>query len=355
MSRSAGFFTEQRRFTRTPNVAGTFQYARSGSEQPYTLGILQALVANQGDGWSHALEELGRYYERCLGRMAASEQPPVDSRPPLELARATPPLTALEAIGPYLYAARALGRRTAEMHLALAADCQGVDFAPEPLTADDMARIQAEIRHQADQSLVVLEANIDRLPAEIMPEAQRLLSAGPPAIDFLISAVSSAVPAAVKIRIHGDYHLGQVLWVDNDYVILDFEGEPTRTVAERRGKFSPVRDVAGMLRSYHYAAFAGLFAFTRDRPDDLARLAPWAEMWHQWTSAALLREYLAEAGDAPFLPKDFVEFSGLLDAFVLAKALYELAYELNNRPDWVRIPLSGVTRLLGLENHGEKE
>src|SRR5205814_1285589 len=139
--------------------------------------------------------------------------------------------------------------------------------------------------------------------------------------------------------------LGQVLRVDNDYVILDFEGEPTRTVAERRAKFSPLRDVAGVLRACHYAAHAGLFAFTRGRPDDSPRLEPWADLWHQWVSAAFLRSYRAAAGNAGFLPKKSAEFAALLDGFVLAKALYELNYELNNRPDWVRIPLRGILTL----------
>ena len=153
---------------------------------------------------------------------------------------------------------------------------------------------------------------------------------------------------AAKTRVHGDYHLGQVLWADGDYVIIDFEGEPTRTVGERRAKFSPVRDVAGMMRSYHYAAYAGLFAYTRNRPADFARLRPWADLWCQWVSAAFLRAYLSAADGAAFVPRDPAAFAALLDRFTLAKALYELVYELNNRPDWVRIPLSGVLALVSI-------
>jgi maltose alpha-D-glucosyltransferase/alpha-amylase len=146
--------------------------------------------------------------------------------------------------------------------------------------------------------------------------------------------------------VHGDYHLGQVLAAEDDYVILDFEGEPTRTVAERRRKFSPLRDVAGMLRSYHYAAYAGLFAFTHDRPADFTRLADWADIWQQWVSAVFLKSYLRTAAGASFLPANQRQLEILLNGYTLAKALYELVYELNNRPDWVRIPLSGVDRLL---------
>ncbi|HEY7157435.1 MAG TPA: hypothetical protein VH575_26005, partial [Gemmataceae bacterium] len=152
---------------------------------------------------------------------------------------------------------------------------------------------------------------------------------------------------AAKIRCHGDYHLGQVLRVENDYIILDFEGEPARPVRERRAKQSPLKDVAGMLRSYHYAAYAGLFAFTQSHPEDFVRLEPGAELWFQWVSAAFLREYRAAAVGAGFLPDDSAWFAALLDAFMLEKALYELHYELNHRPDWVRIPLRGILALLG--------
>jgi maltose alpha-D-glucosyltransferase/alpha-amylase len=147
--------------------------------------------------------------------------------------------------------------------------------------------------------------------------------------------------------VHGDYHLGQVLWVENDFVILDFEGEPTRSVEERRAKQSPLKDVAGMLRSFHYAAYAGLFAFTQGRPGDFGRLERWADLWHRRTSAVFLRAYGETVKGAGFLPARPEEFAALLEAFLLAKAFYELAYELNNRPDWVRIPLRGVLELLG--------
>lgn len=333
--------TEGRRFDRVPAVAGAIEYRQNGDDRPVTLGILQEMVPNEGDGWSHALAALRGYYERVAGAAAVSLEP----RPVFELAEWEPPATVSSTIGDYLSSAATLGRRTAEMHLALASGTDA-DFAPEPLTPADADGLSQEILRQGRQAFVALAENLDRLPAAVRGDAEHLLRTGQKSVDAL-AAAESAPPAAVKTRIHGDYHLGQVLWVGGDYVILDFEGEPTRSVEERRQKFSPVRDVAGMLRSYHYAAYAGLFEFTRDRPQDVARLVPWADLWHQWVSAAFLREYLAAAGDAPFLPRDRGEFAGLLDRFTLAKALYELNYELNNRPDWVRIPLGGVLSLLG--------
>ena len=150
----------------------------------------------------------------------------------------------------------------------------------------------------------------------------------------------------VKTRVHGDYHLGQVLRADDDYVILDFEGEPARSVEERREKQSPLKDVVGMLRSFDYAAYAALFEFTRSRPGDFDRLEPWARLWQSWTSAAFWREYRAVSGRATYLPDDPDSLALLLDAYTLDKILYELLYELNNRPDWVCIPLQGIESLI---------
>ena len=148
-----------------------------------------------------------------------------------------------------------------------------------------------------------------------------------------------------KIRIHGDYHLGQVLRVKSDYVILDFEGEPARPLEERRSKQSALKDVAGMLRSFSYAAQATLMNWTSRRGEDVARLEPWARLWERSVSAAFLRGYREAARGALFLPSRVSDFRKLLAAFRLSKALYEILYELNNRPAWIRIPLSGVLSL----------
>ena len=151
--------------------------------------------------------------------------------------------------------------------------------------------------------------------------------------------------AGWRIRIHGDYHLGQVLRTEEDFVILDFEGEPARSIEERRVKQSPLRDVAGMIRSYSYAAYAALFAFTTHAPGDYARLEPWADTWQHWVADSFLAAYDSTLANTEFAPSP-AAWRLLLDAFVLDKAFYELAYELNNRPDWVRIPLIGIRKLI---------
>ncbi|HTU22933.1 MAG TPA: putative maltokinase [Gemmataceae bacterium] len=333
------FLTESKRFERIPRVAGAIEYHRAGSD-PITLAILQSFVVNQGDGWHHAVDELQHYYQR------ASEAAPIapDYRHLLELADLPPP-GAVRVIGGYLEAARTLGRRTAEMHRALAADANNADFAPEPFTPTDAHSTWSSIRAQADSALAALRDNLDLLPPDVRSSALQLVETGPALLHGSDPEALLHLDAA-KIRCHGDYHLGQVLRVENDYVILDFEGEPVRSVPERRAKQSPLKDVAGMLRSYHYAAYAGLFAFTRQRPEDFGRFVPWAELWFRWVSAAFFHAYCAAAHGESFLPVEAVSLAALLDAFRLDKVFYELNYELNNRPDWVRIPLRGILTLL---------
>ncbi len=339
------FLSERAQFDRIPRTAGAFLYERAGSE-PLMLGILQGLVRNQGTGWEHAVDALKGYYEEASRRVGppASEGP--EGRSLQDLAGVAVPPEAKEAIGPYLKAAATLGRRTAELHLALAGDPDDPAFAPEPIAPDDLRGLAAEIRHQVDAALRALQAGLGRLPGSAAGPARRVLDAAPGLLGT-VDALPGLPIRAAKIRVHGDYHLGQVLRTDDDFVILDFEGEPAKPLAQRLAKLSPLKDVVGMIRSFDYAAFASLFSFAGDRPGVFDRLVPWARSWRTWVSATFLREYLATAAGAPFLPPDRDHVARLLDALTLDKALYELLYELNNRPDWVRIPLQGIVALIG--------
>ncbi len=343
------FLTERARFTRVPETAGALEYRANGGE-PSTVGILQGLVPNQGSGWEHALGELVGYYERAALR---PELPPdVSGVSTLDLAATGPPGPVRETLGPALEDAATLGRRTAEMHLALACDGRDPAFAPQPLSAGDLAALASDIRAQVETTLAALRRTLDGLPGPARDEGRLVLEGAPGLLDVL-ERLRAAEPGSAAIRVHGDYHLGQVLRVDSDYIILDFEGEPARPLAKRREKQSPVKDVVGMLRSFDYAAFAGLFAAAADRPELAGRLEPWARCWQAWTSAAFLRSYLATAGAAPFLPRDRADLATWLAAYTLDKALYELLYELNNRPDWVRIPLRGIVAMLGRGGGGD--
>jgi maltose alpha-D-glucosyltransferase/alpha-amylase len=336
------FLTEEGSFAATPKVAGTLEYRPRQGER-VTAALVQQRVANQGDGWAHALKELDRYYERVTARIDAPDAVTSDPRPLMELAEASPPATVLECLGTYLEAAAVLGIRTGQMHRALSAEMKGADFGEEPFTDDDRRRLRSRVVEQ-------VRTAIDAWKRSPAAERDEFSGAGEALAGDPEEIVPEAPPAeqmhAGKIRCHGDYHLGQVLRTGGDFSIIDFEGEPLRSIEERRRRESPLKDVAGMLRSYHYAAYAGLFAFTRDRPGDFRKLETWAELWHQWTSAAFLAAYRRETAGATFVPSDAESFEALLNLFLLEKAFYELSYELNNRPDWVRIPLSGIYHLL---------
>jgi maltose alpha-D-glucosyltransferase/alpha-amylase len=334
--------TERTRFPRVPALIGGFEYVLPG-EEPATLAMMQQLVESQADGWTHALDELGRFYDDVEG------QPPPEApgtRSYSDLAATTPPAAVTDIMSPYLGTAETLGRRTAEMHLALASDSANPDFAPEPFERQDIEAVTAGMAAQARQAFETLDRPAVQLPADVASEIRTLLQSRDTLRDRIRSAPTLEFTAS-KIRIHGDYHLGQVLWAEEDFYLLDFEGEPARPLAERRLKQCPLKDVAGMIRSFDYAAYAALFAYTASRRAEFAHLEPWARIWQTWTTAAFLRGYLTTAAAAQFLPLAPSQLDALLELFVLDKALYELNYELNNRPDWVRIPLRGIFDLVG--------
>ncbi|HEV3202891.1 MAG TPA: putative maltokinase [Gemmataceae bacterium] len=337
------FLTEKTRFSAIPQTGGSIIYLRRNTE-PITLAILQQLVPNNGDCWHQAIDELERFFNRTRTLHDGPDESALENHSWLELVGTDPPPGVLKEIGSYLQVACTLGERTADLHLALAKDKKDPAFAPEPMTVRDLEVLAAGACRQGRQALAVLREKLDSLPEALGPSARAVLKEG----QNLLKQ-SEALPAmkinAAKIRCHGDYHLGQVLRTENDLVIVDFEGEPARPIAERRAKQSPLKDVAGMLRSFSYAAYAGLFAFTQHRPQDLEILNPWAELWQRWTAVFFLKEYLATAEAPDFLPADPDQFSTLLQFFMLEKTFYELVYELNNRPDWVRIPLEGILSL----------
>jgi maltose alpha-D-glucosyltransferase/alpha-amylase len=339
------FLTARHSFPHTPPVAGFLEY-RPRRGEVLTLGLLQGFVANEGDAWRYTLDHVGRFFDRVSGMDAERQAAPFVVPPALDIGPM--PLTPLadELLGSFLEAARLLGRRTAELHRALASDRKNPDFAPEPHSTGEQRALYQSLRNLVQATFSLLEARLRTLPEAVRAEGRRILDQRPSVsrgFRFLLDRTVSGL----RCRVHGDYHLGQVLWTGRDFFIIDFEGEPARPISARRIKRSPLVDVAGMMRSFHYAAHQGL-------ADHLARggfeepevLRSWAEFWYLWTASAFLGAYLAHARPGAFLPRGKDELPGLLRVHLMEKAVYELAYELNNRPAWAGLPLRGLSRLI---------
>ncbi|MDZ7342936.1 MAG: putative maltokinase [candidate division KSB1 bacterium] len=342
----SAFLTEKTSYANTPKLAGALEYHKVGSE-PMVVGLLQTYVPNEGDAWTYTLASIGRYFERVLSPKHEILPPPTFPSALLKLAFEEIPPIAQELIGGiYLERAKLLGKRTAELHLALSANVEDPNFSPEPFSMRYQRSIYQSMQSAARRNLQLLRKNLKNLPEGLKKDAEEILSLEKEIMDRFAVILQKKI-SAMKIRIHGDYHLGQVLYTGSDFVMIDFEGEPARALSERRLKHSPFRDVAGMIRSFHYAVYTGLFQHPSMRQADIPVLIPWTELWYNYVAAAFLRSYLDTAGDAPFMPKAHDEFDSLLQVFLLEKAIYELGYELNHRPDWLRIPISGIQHLLG--------
>jgi maltose alpha-D-glucosyltransferase / alpha-amylase len=339
------YLTEKIGFDRTPPFAGWIEYRTAPDSEPTMVAMLQGLVTNEGDGWKWTIEELNRYFETCAP-IAPPEFVNGELNDPVDLAEHPASQLARDHVGLYLDSAAMLGRRTAELHLALASPTDDPAFAPQPMTAEDLEVLFTDARRNAVVVFDLLRETMSHLPDEVVETAALVLGRRRRILDQLAVPKLDGLQAQ-KIRIHGDYHLGQVLRVKNDFVILDFEGEPARSLDYRRSRQSPLKDVAGMLRSFSYVAYATLMNYTARHPEDVTRLEPWARLWERSTAAEFLRVYRETAQGAQFLPGDGLDFRKLLDFFLLDKVLYEILYELNNRPAWVRIPMMGIlSRLL---------
>jgi maltose alpha-D-glucosyltransferase/alpha-amylase len=342
-----GHFLTERGFGNIPPVAGAIEYHKE-QEQPMTLAILQALVPNQGDAWEYTLDVLGHFFEQILAR--PTEVPSADLLQDglLETVHQDPPSGVLEMIGPYAESVRLLGQRTAELHVMLASAPDDPEFAPEPFSKLYQRSLYQSMRSLTGRVFHLLHQRLKDLPDVLQLEAQAILERKTEILDQFRSVMEGTI-TGMRIRCHGDYHLGQVLYTGKDFVIIDFEGEPARPVSERRIKRSPLRDVAGMLRSFHYAAYAVLFRQEEGgliSSEDVSFVESWVRFWHFWVNVLFLNAYLEVAPGGNFLPQRREELKVLLDIYLLEKAIYELGYELNNRPQWVKIPLQGIQQVL---------
>jgi maltose alpha-D-glucosyltransferase/alpha-amylase len=299
-------------------VAGAVEYTAADGTL-MTLALLQAYVPNQGDGWSHTVEYLVRFLEKQRASAAAGD-----------------------VHGVYLQLMQTLGTRTGELHCALATSTGDPAFDPEVVSQGDFDKWKAGIHAEALKTLDLLAARRGQLTSPARDDASELLEHRERLLRR-IDGYRLPVGATRKTRYHGDFHLGQVLLQKLDFVIIDFEGEPARSIEERRAKHSPLKDVAGMLRSFNYAHWTALRQALEGH-DDLERLAPHADDWETRVRRSFLGAY-EEAVRGSGLYASFDDMRELLELFELEKALYELRYELGNRPGWVGIPLQGILAL----------
>jgi maltose alpha-D-glucosyltransferase/alpha-amylase len=306
-------------------------------------------VPHESDAWHFTIDELGRYFERVLsGRAGGLAAPPSATGSLVELAGGPIPPLAHEHVGSYLQAAGRMGQRTAELHLALVSRPADPAFAPEPFTELYQRSLVQSMRTLARQSLQRLRRRWRTLPEEARGDAQKLLQLEAEVVKKTRLLLQRRF-TGTRTRHHGMLHLGQVLYTGKDFVLLMSEGDAVRSAADRRVKRSPLRDVASMLRSLHYAAaheFSTGGSTASVRREDLPALEPWARFWRTWVSVAFLQGYLATAGGARFVPKSADELRASLDAYMLEKALHELVAELDSRPDWARIPILGILELI---------
>jgi maltose alpha-D-glucosyltransferase/alpha-amylase len=346
------FLTERTPHVNAPRVAGYIGYQRN-RETSTTLAILKEYMHNEGSAWDFTCDFLVSYYERVLSEIAregaeGQMSAPVPEQSPFSLMGHEIPPLAANLMGGFVQSAEQLGRRTGELHSALASSPEDLAFAPEPLTPFYQRSIYQGMRALLGKAFPQLRRMQGELPEDTRLLAEKVLSQEDRILERFHRLLDRRIGGA-RVRIHGDFHLGQVLYTGKDFVIIDFEGEPSRPLGERRLKRSPLRDVAGMLRSFQYAAYSVLedqAAAGMIRPEQYAWVEGWARYWCVWTSAAYLRGYLSVADAAQILPQDPDEIRTVLNAYLLDKAVYEVHYELNHRPDWVKIPLTGMAQLL---------
>jgi len=325
------FLSERQKFKHVPGWCGAIEHRMAG-EEPRVLALLVANVENEGDAWNSMLDSLDEFF----ARVQSSRPDPAFS----ELAFID------ELIGKeFLGRVGQLGVRTAEMHLALAADFDDPSFTPEPFTMEYQRFLYESMRVGTQRMKQLLEQKLDTIPEKHRAEATDLISREGEILKRQAALLDRHI-VATRTRCHGDYHLGQVLVTGDDFLIIDFEGEPARTLDERRAKASPLRDVAGMLRSFHYAAHAALARQTALSANDRSALEPWGDIWAGSATRVFREAYLTAARGASFIPTEVETLAMLFQLYLLEKVAYEICYELNNRPDWIAIPLRGIMRIL---------
>jgi maltose alpha-D-glucosyltransferase/alpha-amylase len=332
-------------FSHAPRVAGAIEYERPRRE-PITLGIMHEFIPKESDAWELTQDALRDFFDRAASSNAEVVAPSITAASLLRLTEEELPELAGETIGAYIESARLLGERTAQMHLALAGGTPESGFVPESYTPFYQRSLYQSMRNMATTAFALLAQRI-KSEVGVPPQAVTVAGLEDEILLRFRSIVNRGLTSA-RIRTHGDFHLGQVLYTGSDFVITDFEGEPAKSLNERRLRRSALRDVASMLRSFSYAVHTSLRERgERGLPEESSdRASEWGQFWQAWVSSVFLGSYLGEASNGKFLQANSEELELLLGVFMLEKAVYELAYELNNRPEWLYVPVQGILELM---------
>jgi len=334
------FLSENTSFRNAPKYAGSVEF-RDNDGKIIVFGLLQEKVDNQGDSWIMTIDSVGRFYERVMAKAKKEKLPQLINKAAIQFEDAPELIQEFIGRGFYERVVR-LGQRTAEMHIALASDKVNPAFAPETFNTNYQRSLYSALRKLTRDRFKLLEQSLDKLNDETKALAEKVLALEDKVLECFSEVYQTKI-SALKTRIHGDYHLGQVLFTGKDFIIIDFEGEPGFSFSERRLKKSPLKDVAGMMRSFHYAAFGKILLNENYREKDIEFLEQWAEQWQHYVSRFYLGAYLERMGSRAELNG---EDEILIRTYLLEKAIYELGYELNGRPDWVNIPLRGIYYLM---------
>jgi len=339
------FLAGKKRFRNVPAYAGKIEY-RTSVGGVYDLGVLQNFIICHGDAWKSTLTELTQFVEHLLSHKDDLPKLPPSLPKLLDVVKSGIPDQFRDLVrGLHLEMAMLLGRRTAEMHRALASGSTESDWSMVEFSTLYQRSIFQSIRGLVRRSFQMLTQSLHRLTDDVQRRAKQILAAENEIIDCLHNITGRRL-SAMKSRIHGDFHLGQALFTGKDFVFIDFEGESPHSLSERRLKRSPLRDVAGMIHSFHFATMTTLSQHDSTHPGDIQLLEPWLEAWYIYVSGSYLKAYLHSMKNSPLIPADRTELEIMLRCFLIEKVVHELRYELNNRPDWVDIPLRGIEILL---------
>src|SRR5690606_13975696 len=339
------FLSEETTFPNVPAFFGSISLSHEDDTQT-VLAMVQEAVPNQGDDWEYTKDALQRFFEAVLIQPKTEEPPKLteDLSRPLLFENIYPEVQDLFD-GVFADRISLLGKRTGEMHQAFVSVPENADFTPEAFSLHYQRSLYSSMQSLTRRAFQNLKQQIKHLPDPVKEEAEEVLNMRDKVLKVFKNIFSHKMNT-MKIRNHGDFHLGQVLWTGKDFMIIDFEGEPARPYSERRLKRSPLRDVAGIVRSLHYASYSTILdeRYNIHRVED--NLQEWAEVWFHHMSRFYLHGYLEQVKNENFIPDNEGDFKIMLHTYLLEKAVYELNYELNNRPDWVLIPLRGIKSIL---------